>query len=184
MSIISEALKKAQRARTVTPGPSSTDAISDPPGETLTKGHPGFLSKSSFLRYPLIAAAAAVVMITFLVIPRFFEAPPAASAVQKNASVQGRGGYSISDRVQKTSPAQTETYKSVFPAYRQTPVASYDDTDPVLNGIMYLPTAPRAVINGRTVKEGDVVDGHTVTQILPDRVKLSSENGESELELR
>lgn len=55
---------------------------------------------------------------------------------------------------------------------------------PDLTGIMYLPTSPQAVINGRTVKEGDVVDGYTVMKIYPESVKLSSDDVETELKLR
>ena len=186
MSIISEALKKAQKTRSVgTRAPAPVGAISVPQGSPSTERYPDAPLIRSFLPHALtFAGAVAAILIVLFVIVRFFSPGPAAIVVQENASVRGRGEHPTGARPREAPPAQAETYKPVFPALRQTPMTSYNDTVPVLNGIMYLPTAPRAVINGRTVKEGDMVEGHTVIRILPDRVRLSSEKGVSELELR
>ncbi|MDD5634091.1 MAG: hypothetical protein PHW46_02310 [Candidatus Omnitrophica bacterium] len=55
----------------------------------------------------------------------------------------------------------------------------------VLNGIMYTTTTPYTVINGITLSTGNVIKGYTVSEILPDSVKLISPTGENiKLELK
>jgi len=55
---------------------------------------------------------------------------------------------------------------------------------PVLNGIMYSPPYPAALLNGATVHEGETVYNATVVKIYPDRVRLKIGNEELELKLQ
>ena len=54
---------------------------------------------------------------------------------------------------------------------------------PVLNGVMYSPTNPQAIINGKLVSEGDKVGKFTLIKIYPSSVKVSSLGEEFELQL-
>lgn len=55
---------------------------------------------------------------------------------------------------------------------------------PVISGIMYSTSQPRAIINGRIVGEGAVIDGFTVNKILPNMVRGSLAGRELELTLK
>lgn len=54
----------------------------------------------------------------------------------------------------------------------------------ILSGIVWDKNKPKAVINGRIVKVGDVVGGKTVTKIEKDRVIFLKEGRKSKLEFR
>lgn len=47
-----------------------------------------------------------------------------------------------------------------------------------LDGILFNPNPPRAIINNKIVKKGDVINDATVTSIESDKVELSLPNGE------
>jgi len=53
-----------------------------------------------------------------------------------------------------------------------------------LNGIIYSRTTPVAIINGRSCREGEVVDGAYVTAINPDAVVITSNDREYTLRLQ
>lgn len=55
---------------------------------------------------------------------------------------------------------------------------------PVISGIMYSTSQPQAIINGRIVSEGVVIDGFLVNEILPDAVRGSLAGRELELKLK
>lgn len=56
--------------------------------------------------------------------------------------------------------------------------------DFVLNGIMYLETGPRAIINDSVVEEGDTINGAKVTSIKRQSVTLDDKGKEIDLRLR
>ncbi len=66
--------------------------------------------------------------------------------------------------------------RSFFPGLKKNPLA--------LNGIMFSPAHPRAVINGEMATEGDIIKGFSVNKILPDKVLLTSNGKDFELKLR
>lgn len=185
MSIISEALKKAQKERTTIHGSSPIDATGDPMAASSAERSQNIPLNRSSLRYPLmIAVPVAAILTMILVVPHLVAPRPGPAVAPKPASIRQSGESPVRDKAQKTEPARTESYRPSFPLFRSPDLTAHGNAEPVLNGIMYLPTSPRAVINGRTVKEGDAFDGYTVIQILPDRVKLSSGDDKLELELR
>jgi len=54
---------------------------------------------------------------------------------------------------------------------------------PELGGIMYSPSMPQAVLDGKIVREGSTLDGFTVDKILHDKVIVSSGEDEHELKM-
>lgn len=46
-----------------------------------------------------------------------------------------------------------------------------------LDGIVFSETSPVAVLNGRVLPVGGIVEGYTVVKILPDRVELEAADG-------
>jgi len=56
---------------------------------------------------------------------------------------------------------------------------------PALNGIMYSPVSPKAIINDVMVSTGEIVDGFMILGVFPDKVDMRSPEGiEFELKLR
>ncbi len=53
----------------------------------------------------------------------------------------------------------------------------------ILNGIMYIHGSPKAIINGTVVREGDVIDGATVTSITESNVQLKYNNDDNKVEV-
>jgi hypothetical protein len=81
--------------------------------------------------------------------------------------------------VKKEEPAPPEVKKE--PMYFQPEVPS---DMPVLSGIMYSPTNPQAILDGNMVGEGEKVGFFTVQKIFPDKIKLTAGTEEYELKLR
>ncbi len=77
-----------------------------------------------------------------------------------------------------------EETADAFSARKSTGSFHRTKNTPVLNGIMYSPTLPQAILDGTMVSEGDVINGFSVIKILPDSVRLASEGEEFELKLR
>lgn len=89
----------------------------------------------------------------------------------------------------ETAPAEShqETiYKKVEPAVPPSPVSDVRSVPPdlALNGIMYLDTNPRAIINNAIVGKGDMVSGATVTAINKKSVILTYNDVEITLNLK
>jgi hypothetical protein len=55
---------------------------------------------------------------------------------------------------------------------------------PVLSGIMYSPRNPQAIVNGILSSEGGTVDGFVLLKILPDTVRVKRGQMQYELKLR
>lgn len=55
--------------------------------------------------------------------------------------------------------------------------------DLVLNGIMYFPDKPKAIINGTVVRVGDVVGGATITSITENNVLVKYNNSDNQVEM-
>jgi hypothetical protein len=53
-----------------------------------------------------------------------------------------------------------------------------------LDGIVFSDASPVAVVNGRILPVGAVVEGYTIVRILPDRVELEADGGKAFLTLR
>jgi len=53
-----------------------------------------------------------------------------------------------------------------------------------LQGIIYIPSRPQAMINGQTVTVGDEVGGARIARITPTGVELHYKGGKAELHLK
>lgn len=52
-----------------------------------------------------------------------------------------------------------------------------------LKGILFNPNEKKAFINGELYKEGDVIEGYSITTILPDKVIIKKHGREFELKI-
>ena len=56
-------------------------------------------------------------------------------------------------------------------------------TLPELNGIMYSPIFPQAIINSQLVKEGDFVGNFKIDKISPDKVTVSNDTNSYDIKI-
>lgn len=174
MSIISEALKKAQEKRTGKDSAitSAYDAVSyeetfEPPKfleevPLLTPESPS-LKRHTWSSKGFIALAAVFALIALFLLFTGTKKDPAASSEESIMVKDSSGRVILTER---TKPATMAAKKSK------------NINLPVLSGIMYSPTNPQAVINGVLVSEGEAVGGFTLTKISPTSVKLNSGSNE------
>ena len=181
MSIISKALQKAQEKRleqlekkeaTISSGYNSPHEYSSSqasylPGARLPVRTTVFIVASSFVFFAILIIAI-LGLFSYINRPKTDQFPEQRIKTEQPVYIK-----KISD--EKTE-VFTDTGRSVTP--QNTMIKP-----PVLNGIMYSTTLPKAVINGVVVSKGESIDGFDVVEILPDRVRLSRENKKFELEL-
>ena len=161
MSIIQEALRKAQNAKPVKPaGPFEHD-------DGITANKP--LAQGA-RKLPIVYFLLAFVLIAFLgfAVKYFSRVPPPLPAPVTQ----------VPEPPLKLDPVIQEA-PQVIP---EEPAAK----EPVLilSGIMHPKSGPRALINNMTVAEGESVEGATVAAISDDRVILKWKNSEITLRLQ
>ncbi len=186
MSIIQEALKKAQRVRS--PAASgmvlraSPAAISKPPAKK-------FLKPAFFILIPVLAFS--VLMFGyFSLVSSAPRANPAAVSAEKSQVVP-----QLPPIVQEPAPVvgqsvpaarEPVTPQSITAA--QQPVIQAQDTVKqksfVLSGIMHLDNGLKAIINDSTVSEGDELDGAIVVKINEDNAILKDGDSQTTLRLK
>jgi cytoskeletal protein RodZ len=89
-----------------------------------------------------------------------------------------------------SAPAASAPASVAAPAATATnvpaPVVAVPEPKPQfrLNGIIYTPTLPSAIVNGAIVHVGDSVDGATILSITPKRVNLQINGQRKALDLR
>ena len=176
MSIVADALRKIQSKRsgdTVFPEISGMEVLSD----------------SRYLKEPVVkkekrAAGQGIVifalslLVTFIVIYSYTRWMP-------HRAVPPEKG--VIEEMEQVGPAamiderKIEEERSVTMPERPTVYSLM--AAPELNGIMYDRSDPKAVINGRIARKGTVISGYTVTEILPDMVKIKISDREVILRL-
>lgn len=182
MSIITDALKKAQKERSKPDMVQPTEtAPVDTQGTSMLR--PRAERPASSQLHALLAAGITLSLVTICAVVVLFVNKPTSDTPSENASVVPATMPAVSPAPGPERPVRSEPFSFTFPHATTKPLAPARST-PELNGIMYLPTSPQAVINGRTVKEGDTFDGYTVIKIYPESVKLFSNGSETELKLR
>ncbi len=189
MSIIAEALKKAQEKRCGEkdlPGagkhkiPAVTRAVPglfqgaeekpvafrpDPP---LSSGSHGRKTRAAAIAAGLLALTAVLLVTTIAGLRtdnRLF------SPTSTTRSRQGSGDTRFASTDNITLPGTA-------PAHQERP-----NPLPALSGIMFDNRHPRAVLNGHILSEGDTLDNIVLLKIFPDRVRLSLEGEEREVRL-
>lgn len=165
MSIIYEALQKVERSKAgvVLPKPKAIE-----PEIVITK------TQSNNTRALFLALFGALLIAAIFVVPRYafkpwkrtnFKKPPvdATGKVPEVNLIQDKPVSILDSRV------QTEE-KPTFGTY-------------LLQGIVYDAQLPSAIINGKTLRVSDSVDGFQVREITPTTVKLVNPKDNSELTL-
>ena len=162
MSIISEALKKVQEQRTnksEDAPPKIIQGIQIPPEKKAPEPEKLKVNKAMIVLAIVLCAALA----GFFIINsyrRLSSPRPTNIVIPEDSRAQA------ALEPLKAAPQK----KSIFSARKTVSRRKL----PVLSGIMYTPSNPSAILNGRAVYEGEVVNGATILRILPDRVKISS----------
>jgi hypothetical protein len=178
MSIISEALKKAQSKRT-----EELVLRSGDDGSVILQSRTTPHSTKS--RQPRIILYVAIVLAVFIL-------AGAALLYWNQHSIKSDPNEFISEIKKTEKPGKQSIGFSSSTIHKNTtksppvvpPIVAkiVPKKGPTLEGIMYSPLRPQAILNGRIVSIGDAIDGFTVVGILPDMVTLKS--GEETLTLR
>jgi len=202
MSIIQEALKKAQRykdARATVKKEVPLKVDIAPGNEAAAQKNilPPFLSKSAKRRFNFAPAAAIVIVIALIsavFAARAFRPENKRTAVEPTTSHQEISYKPLTPqqetpKAQAAAPAVTEDAAPKKAAEPPPPIAVRPDAgqgypDFVLNGIMYLADGSQAIINNSMVTAGDTVSGATVVRINRNSVILNYNNTEITLTLK
>ncbi|NQT33255.1 MAG: hypothetical protein HQ594_06260 [Candidatus Omnitrophica bacterium] len=176
MSIITDALKKAQKKRTLLETATQGD---DAPlrinlvGDDSARGEKSKTSSRTFALISIVVFGV-ILLVAILSLTNFLR--------------HSSGKYTPGASKESTASAITSYGNAAEPArpfgFTKTSPAINKHKLPVLNGIMYSPSHPQAIINGSIVAEGAAISGFSVVRILPDTVTLSSGNDEVELRLK
>lgn len=196
MSIINDALKKAQKQGTADqkPAPVPQEALQKLPASSPSyipaQPRPAASKKIAPMLVFLIIVIIAAGAIAGFVLMRGMHTQAATQSAEKQSSAAqpakvetlpakeaaastSKAGESKQD-VSYKAPSELPTAKTVTPA----PPAL------VLSGIMYVADNPRALINDCIVCEGEMVSGAVVKKINPTNVVLDHKNTEITLRLK
>ena len=178
MSIISEALKKAQSKRTeelvLRSGDDGSVVL-----QSRTTPHSTKSRQPKIILYIAITLAVFILASAALLYwnqhgvksdPNEFISEIKKAEKTEKQSI-GFSSPTIQENTTKTPPVVPPIVAEIAPSKA-----------PTLEGIMYSPLRPQAILNGRIVSNGDALDGFTVVEIFPDMVTLKS--GEETLTLR
>lgn len=199
MSIIQEALRKAQKTKSGDTRHITSSSILLQTNEII-KSAPRRRKQSSGIIYFFYAAILLIALSPLmLMLPhRFFIFPVKASAKHEpKPKLQDKAAESVIKKTTAIKPASVvadtaataivaepapvaETYIPPSAAVMLIPVQPevLKDRDFILSGIMHLEGGPKAIINNSTVVEGDDVDGAVVTKITNNSVTLKRKNSE------
>lgn len=191
MSIIQEALKKVKPfdvARSVKEA--LTERPPEPPPVQATP-RAGYAPESRraaahSLKIPIIIlAGAGIALVCAGLLYIFHKSSPAVphrtvKPIEAPVSHQDTMYKTIEQGASETAPPAVSNDSS----YQQTSIVRAEPPELVLNGIMYLETGPRAIINNAIVREGDMVNSATVTSINRKSVILKFNNLEITLNLK
>lgn len=169
MSIITEALKKVQYDRT---NPQNEELRIETTKDILTSPVKITVEKAKENKKPIlliISAGLSLLLALSLGLLYFLPTLEAPGTIDTNFDAQ-------SAKTKAPNPSAVSTRATYRP--------STDIDLPVLNGIMYSPVSPQAVINSIIASEGEVISGFTVKRILPDMVILSRDGKEYDLKLK
>jgi hypothetical protein len=178
MSIIQEALKKAENSKPQAAVPNITTEerkpdfmLKETPPAAAAKARPAPKKANKanrafspiFILMPIFFAA--VILAAFFAFKVAFKPKPAVTAPAAPV-------------VQNAAPSRQEVVrKDAAPVSKEVPKFE-------LSGIMQLDAGPKAIINGSVVKEGDAIGGATVGKINNSDVVLNYEDFEIQLKLK
>lgn len=173
MSIIQEALKKAEEVR----GGNKSEAKSFvrtaamPNVEAVPVHRKGFRFVNNTNK----------TLLSVLLLSSFIVFIVAISLLSEKSAKRN-----VSIPINTEIPLKAEAYSeaSIVPAQLIEGKAKMEEPGLVLNGIMYLKDSPRAIINDVMVEEGDVVRGARVNKIYEKSVTLELKHAEVTLKLK
>lgn len=202
MSIIQEALKKAQgtyarstdqpQSGAVAKGPAADKILSDANPAAASDSLPQKLRHAVAAKPMFIPSVIVLTIIAGFGLKVFLadtssarKAVPAVSQREASRKTSDNpAGASIQEGPGAAAKAGTTgtiaSIKSSIPAA----FVSSQAPNLTLNGIMYLRESPRAIINGSMVEEGDSVSGAKIIAINSDNVTLDYNNAEIILKLK
>lgn len=185
MSIITEALKKAQEKRSKKEDPSEIllkyPIPTSMPGSSQIPGTKPKRSKSPVggINKPIGALILILLVIllgslTGILLHRIGPSPtPDTENIQKQNTAQPF--FYQNAKSPSSASSESENFELISVRGR---------TLPVLSGVMYSPVNPQAIINGTLVSEGDKIGEFKLIKIYPASVKISSGEEDFELKLR
>ncbi len=189
MSIISDALRKAQEKRsngtsdTLPPAPAHISEQAFPEKKDIERLTRKSLSISTIRIIILGVILAVIVPLVILVFFNSFSSTNTTPASTVQNTVKEKAPVPVSK--QKPSLVITEAAVTEERTQKETlPVFEESVKLPALSGIMYSPTNPMAILNGEMLGEGSEIDGFTIQKILTNRVKLLLDGKEYEIKLR
>lgn len=163
MSLINDALKQARQ----NPPPSA-----QPPQQSLPPLQP-------VAQQPLSVAGWLIpAIVIFLIVAAIFCIGWAMASRSANTKVAAPVAAPIPIVVAVPAPAPVVAPPVVTPAPEPTPVVTTIKL-PILQGIFYSPTAPSAIVDGKTVHPGDSFKQYRVEEIGKSSVTLLDGNGQA-----
>lgn len=170
MSIINEALKKAQESRqeqdkNIKEEPDITPSLSLPPSPAV-KRPSGAVKRdynTIFWILPAIAVIAAGVVLAKNLLPA-----PRPQQIQKET--RGSRIYPVEPTPEQKPAPPSEAREADIPL----PALK-------LSGIVYDENSPYAIVNGAILREGEVIDGAKLVEIKKERVKFEFNGREFEI---
>ena len=168
MSIIYEALKKVEGRKEVLAPEGTPQSITLPVEEEEKKANKA--KKMSFLPAALFLVALGISALPFIL--------PRKKQVQEQGAVIPAVERRKIDpaRTYKVPEAKSQTPEEV--TLRKEPVQEY-----ILEGIIYDPKAPFALINGRVINESDILGDFQIDRISKDKVDMTNIKDSSKVTL-
>jgi hypothetical protein len=192
MSIITRALQKAQSMRSGKQSEEETFHVSFSGGPSPGTDAPGQKRAAPRKVRHIVIIGATVLILGVSAVFLLYDNRPLSTPTLPAAREPAPVPTAHKDLPADTEEANNQTEDKsafektadIFAIPRGSVSFSGTKTPPVLNGIMYSPALPQAVINGVVVSEGDVIDGFVVLKIFPKNVTVVSDGKEFELKLR
>ena len=181
MSIIQEALKKAEKTPEITYGIGKNNLLYKKEGVVKVVGsRPNVRSNSRILIYAL----AFLVVLSILAVKYFSTIPHKTAAGMVPVPAPSEAIEPVQPVAQPPVAPQPVTISPL--AIRSVVVqpAAAPQAEFTLSGIMHLEVGPRAIINNLMVAEGDRVEDATIITITDDSVLLQKRDSEITLHLK
>lgn len=182
MSIIQEALKKVQKH------PERNDSDRRAPEPDVSKIPYDDISdkKYSVGSQKLILPVGAAILLIAVILYTLKHMPPRAKPLEASNKATVVSAKNTDAEIAKPAVEDERVDRQVRTPYIPPNISPAGPQDPVfvLNGIMFLETGSRAIINGSVVEKGDKVSGATVEAIEREKVFLRYNDEKITLKLK
>lgn len=186
MSIIVEALKKAQGSLKTTISPSSRNIPLPPQPEQRKPKIKKHITAWVIASFLLLAVLSFYFLNHNLIKEILPTSPPIDDSVALKEEVE-KPSYALGP-IEKENPPIISSLPIISspPPVTPSPSLTFSEVKELidLKGIMYTPEKPRALINGSVLGEGDYMDKFKISKIEKDSVKVISEGQEFIIKLK